>query len=89
VAEQVVVQKWVVVSPRIEHSVALMFPEQSESTWQNFPMPFSLPVSPGWPHVEKNASTAFASGCDGELLPHPTIARTSRHILMAELVSRR
>jgi hypothetical protein len=43
--EQVRVQKCVVGSPIVEHSGAV-FP-QSLSDWQNFPIPSSLPMSPG------------------------------------------
>ena len=59
----VFVQKNVVESPAIEHSGAAGVIAQSPKPVQNFPIPSSLPMSPGSPHVEKNASTVdFASG---------------------------
>ena len=61
-AVQVFVQKCVCGSPRSEHSGAAWVDEQSDSDAQNFPMPSSLPVSPGWPHFEKYASGPGASG---------------------------
>lgn len=73
---QVFVQKCVVGSPSDEHSVADMLPEQSERLAQNFPTPTSLPVSPGMPHVDGNASTlAAASGVFlvESLLPHAIV----------------
>src|SRR5262249_55475290 len=46
------VQKCVVWSPRMEHVVALPFPEQSENPVQYLPTPCEFPTSPGFPHVE-------------------------------------
>ena len=51
------VQKWVVSSPRFEHSPAEPLFEQSFKVAQNFPTPSSFPTSPGLPHVDANAST--------------------------------
>ena len=65
---QVVVQKCVVLSPTIEHNVAIWLPRQSSSVVQNLPTPLSLPVSPGCPHADVKASIIFASGLDGDLL---------------------
>jgi len=65
----VCVQKWVVGSPSDEQSVAVMLPEQSDRLAQNFPTPWSFPVSPGLPQVEEKASAVAASGVLGlELL---------------------
>jgi hypothetical protein len=66
------VQKNVLGSPKLEHSPAWPLLPQSSSLAQNLPTPSSLPVSPGLPHVEANASmvgAGAASGAWGVLAP--------------------
>jgi hypothetical protein len=65
VAEHVVVQKCVVASPNDEHSGAFAVCEQSLKELQYAPMPISLPVSPGCPQVEVDASTAPCAASGG------------------------
>jgi hypothetical protein len=82
VLEHVCVQKWVVGSPSDEQSVDDMLPEQSERLAQYLPTPWSLPVSPGLPHVDIDASAAGgASGVFGsELPPHATVTAMTAEI---------
>jgi hypothetical protein len=65
-AEQNFVQKNVVESPRFEHSPAEPLLSQSFKVAQNLPTPSSLPVSPGLPHVDANASTAGVAASGAE-----------------------
>ena len=79
---QVVVQKCVVLSPTIEHNVASWLPRQSSSVVQNFPTPLSLPVSPGWPHADWNASTAASAFAGDLLLLHAAMIATATTMMM-------
>jgi hypothetical protein len=78
----VVVQKCVVLSPMIEHSVADMLFSQSDNCVQNFPTPLSLPVSPGSPHADWNASTASGASGFFALLLLLHAASASAHKMM-------
>jgi hypothetical protein len=65
--------------PSEEQMVAVVLVWQSSSFWQNLPTPRLFPTSPGWPQIEKKASTpVLASTCLAELLPHATRKRTRR-----------
>jgi hypothetical protein len=82
----VFVQKCVVGSPIVEHSFADWVLLQSERLAQNFPMPSSLPVSPGLPHVELNASGA-ASGFDSPPPPPQAASITTKVAISCALIA--
>jgi hypothetical protein len=76
----VFVQKCVVGSPSDEHSFAATVLLQSERLAQNLPIPISLPVSPGLPQIELNASGA-ASGIDVPPPPPHAISNTTKKLV--------